>query len=110
MSPSIQLLKDRYLKNIKENPDLYIGIELEFPIVHTKDQPTDIEVTKDLMRFLVDALSLEVEKVDQEGNPIQLVEPLSQDRILFEVSYTTLEFAFGRAQNIQEAKDALMPI
>ena len=104
MSPSIQLLKDRYLKNIKENPDLYIGIELEFPIVHTKDQPTDIEVTKDLMRFLVDALSLEVEKVDQEGNPIQLVESKSQDRILFEVSYTTLEFAFGRAQNIQEVE------
>ena len=63
-----------------------IGIELEFPIVHTKGQPTDIEVSKDLMRFLVDALSLEVEKVDQEGNPIQLVEPKSQDRILFEVS------------------------
>ena len=104
MSPSIQLLKDRYLKNIKENPDLYIGIELEFPIVHTKGQPTDIEVSKDLLRFLVDALSLEVEKVDQEGNPIQLVEPLSQDRILFEVSYTTLEFAFGRAQNIQEVE------
>ena len=104
MSPSIQLLKDRYLKNIKENPDLYIGIELEFPIVHTKGQPTDIEVSKDLMRFLVDALSLEVEKVDQEGNPIQLVESKSQDRILFEVSYTTLEFAFGRAQNIQEVE------
>lgn len=104
MSPSIQLLKDRYLKNIKENPDLYIGIELEFPIVHTKGQPTDIEVSKDLLRFLVDTLSLEVEKVDQEGNPIQLVEPTSQDRILFEVSYTTLEFAFGRAQNIQEVE------
>lgn len=104
MSPSIQLLKDRYLKNIKENPDLYIGIELEFPIVHTKGQPTDIEVSKDLMNFLVDALSLEVEKVDQEGNPIQLIEPVSQDRILFEVSYTTLEFAFGRAQTIQEVE------
>ena len=104
MSPSIQLLKDRYLKNIKENPDLYIGIELEFPIVHTKGQPTDIEVSKDLLRFLMDALNLEVEKVDQEGNPIQLVEPMSQDRILFEVSYTTLEFAFGRAQNIQEVE------
>ena len=113
MSPSIQLLKDRYLKNIKENPDLYIGIELEFPIVHTKGQPTDIEVSKDLMRFLVDALSLKVEKVDQEGNPIQLVESTSQDRILFEVSYTTLEFAFGRAQNIQEVEgrfDAYMKV
>ena len=104
MSPSIKLLKNRYLKNIKENPELYVGIELEFPIVHTKGKPTDIEVSKDLLRFLVDALSLEVEKVDQEGNPIQLVEPVSQDRILFEVSYTTLEFAFGRAQNIQEVE------
>lgn len=104
MSPSIKLLKNRYLKNIKENPDLYVGIELEFPIVHTKGKPTDIEVSKDLMRFLVDALSLEVEKEDQDGNPIQLVEPKSQDRILFEVSYTTLEFAFGRAQKIQEVQ------
>ena len=102
MSPSIQLLKDRYLKNIQENPELYIGIELEFPIVHTKGKSTDIEVTKDLLRFLVDALGLEVEKEDQDGNPIQLVEPKSQDRILFEVSYTTLEFAFGRARSIQE--------
>ena len=104
MSPSIQLLKDRYLKNIKENPDLYVGIELEFPIVHTKGKPTGIEVSKDLLRFLVNALSLKVEKEDQDGNPIQLVEPKSQDRILFEVSYTTLEFAFGRAQKIQEVQ------
>ena len=104
MSPSIKLLKNRYLKNIKENPDLYIGIELEFPIVHMKGKPTDIEVSKNLMHFLVDALSLKVEKEDQDGNPIQLVEPMSQDRILFEVSYTTLEFAFGRAQKIQEVQ------
>ena len=104
MSPSVQLLKNRYLKNIKEDPDLYIGIELEFPIVHVNGQATDIEVSKDLLRFLVDALSLKVEKEDQDGNPIQLVEPMSQDRILFEVSYTTLEFAFGRAQNIQEVE------
>ena len=105
MSPSIKLLKNRYLKNIKENPDLYVGIELEFPIVHTKGKPTDIEVSKDLMRFLVDALSLKVEKEDQNGNPIQLVEPMSQDRILFEVSYTTLEFAFGKAKSIQEVEE-----
>ena len=103
--PFNSVIKRPLFKKIsKKNPDLYIGIELEFPIVHTKGQPTDIEVSKDLMRFLVDALSLEVEKVDQEGNPIQLVEPMSQDRILFEVSYTTLEFAFGRAQNIQEVE------
>lgn len=104
MSPSIQLLKNRYLKHIKENPDLFVGIELEFPIVHIGGNPTNIEVSKELMRFLVEALDLEVERLDEEGNPIQLVEPISQDRILFEVSYTTLEFAFGRVQNIQEVE------
>jgi len=102
MSPSIQLLKNRYLKHIKENPDLFVGIELEFPIVHTDGKPTDIEVSKELMCFLVKALNLEVERRDKEGNPIQLLEAFSQDRILFEVSYTTLEFAFGRARSIQE--------
>ena len=71
MSPSIQLLKDRYLKNIKENPDLYIGIELEFPIVHTKGQPTDIEVQQGFCcAFWWMLFSLKVEKEDQEGNPI----------------------------------------
>ena len=32
MTNAIQLLKDRYLKNIKEKPTIYVGIELEFPL------------------------------------------------------------------------------
>lgn len=31
---SYNLIKERYLKPLKINPDLFIGIELEFPIVH----------------------------------------------------------------------------
>ena len=110
MSPSIQLLKDRYLKNIKENPDLYIGIELEFPIVHTKGQPTDIEVSKDLLRFLVDALSLEVEKVDQEGNPIQLVEPLSQDRFCLRFPTRPWSLPLVGLRISKRLKDVFRPI
>ncbi|VLB04487.1 gamma-glutamylcysteine synthetase putative [Streptococcus pneumoniae] len=69
MSCSIDLLKHRYLKNIKENPELFVGIELEYPVA-----------------------SLEVD-------------PISQDAILFEVSYTTIEFAFGKAETIQEVEN-----
>lgn len=97
---AVGILKDHYLKNLKENPQLLIGVELEFPIVEKFGQPTDIEVTKGLLKEL--SQTYEVEKVDTDGNPIQLVEPVSGDRILFEVSYTTLEFAFGPAQSIQE--------
>lgn len=100
MARSIDLLKERYLKSIKENPNLLIGIELEFPIVSLDGGPTDIQVTKNLLKDLSNTFS--VEKYDRDGNPIQLFDPESGDRILFEVSYTTLEFAFGPATSIQD--------
>ena len=104
MSRSVEILKKRYLKNIKENPDLFIGIELEYPIVNLEGKATDGEVVKDLFRYLPSVLGFTIEKVDDFGNPIQLLDPVSQDTILFEVSYTTIEFAFGRAQTIQEVE------
>ena len=105
MSRSVELLKKRYLKNIKENPDLFIGIELEFPIVNLEGKATDGEVVKDLFRYLPLVLGFTIEKVDDFGNPIQLLDPVSQDTILFEVAYTTIEFAFGKAESIQEVEE-----
>ena len=64
MSRSIDLLKHRYLKNIKENPELFVGIELEYPVVNLKGDATDIEVIKHLFRYLVSGFNLTVEKVD----------------------------------------------
>ena len=105
MSRSVELLKKRYLKNIKENPDLFIGIELEFPIVNLEGKATDGEVVKDLFRYLPLVLGFTIEKVDDFGNPIQLLDPVSQDTILFEVAYTTIEFAFGKAESIREVEE-----
>ena len=105
MSRSVELLKKRYLKNIKENPDLFIGIELEYPIVNLEGKATDGEVVKNLFRYLPSVLGFTIEKVDDFGNPIQLLDPVSQDTILFEVAYTTIEFAFGRAKSIQEVEE-----
>ena len=105
MFRSIDLLKHRYLKNIKENPELFIGVELEYPVVNLEGNATDVEVIKQLFRHLVSDLHLTVEKVDDFGNPIQLVDPVSQNSILFEVSYTTIEFAFAKAETIQEVEE-----
>ena len=105
MSRSVDLLKKRYLENIKENPDLFVGVELEYPVVNLEGKATDIEVVKELFRYLPSVLGFTIEKVDDFGNPIQLLDPVSQDTILFEVSYTTIEFAFGRAKSIQEVEE-----
>ena len=105
MSRSVDLLKKRYLENIKETPDLFVGVELEYPVVNLEGKATDIEVVKELFRYLPSILGFTIEKVDEFGNPIQLLDPVSQDTILFEVSYTTIEFAFGRAKSIQEVEE-----
>ena len=104
MSRSIELLKSRYLKNLRDNPAIFVGIELEYPVVSIDDQATDIIVVQNLMRFLMSRLNFTIEKVDDFGNPIQLVDSISQDRILFEVSYTTIEFAFAKADSIKDVE------
>ena len=99
---AIKLLKEKYLSNMKEDSELFVGVELEFPIVETNGNKTNIEVTKNLFRTLANLSDFEVEKIDDEQNPIQLIHCSSKDRILFELSYNTIEFAFERAHSINE--------
>lgn len=99
---AIKLLKEKYLCNMKEDSELFVGVELEFPIVETNGNKTNIEVTKNLFRTLANLSDFEVEKRDDDQNPIQLVHCSSKDRILFELSYNTIEFAFERARSINE--------
>lgn len=106
MNLAQKLLAKRYLDPIKEEPEFFIGVELEYPIVNTKGEATDPHISKSLMNYIVEKLDFHVEKRDQEGNPIQLVQA-NGDCILFEVSYNTLEFAFAKAKTIQEIDDRL---
>ena len=99
---AIKLLKEKYLSNMKKDSELFVGVELEFPIVETNGNKTNIEVTKNLFRTLANLSDFEVEKRDDDQNPIQLVYCSSKDRILFELSYNTIEFAFERAHSIDE--------
>lgn len=102
---AIKLLKEKYLSNMKEDSELFVGVELEFPIVEIHGNKTNIEVTKNLFRTLANLLDFEVEKMDDDQNPIQLVHRSSKDRILFELSYNTIEFAFEKAHSIDEVAE-----
>ena len=99
---AIKLLKEKYLSNMKEDSKLFVGVELEFPIVETNGNKTNIEVTKNHFRTLANLSDFEVEKIDDNQNPIQLIHCSSKDSILFELSYNTIEFAFERACSINE--------
>ena len=102
---AIQLLKEKYLSNMKQDSELFVGIELEYPIVEIYGNKTNTEVTKDLFRTLAKRSDFEVEKIDDDNNPIQLIQRNTKDRILFELSYNTIEFAFERAHSINEVSE-----
>lgn len=101
LQEAYQLLKEQYLSPIKENPDLFIGVELEFPIVNCKGGRTDTDVTKKLLAYLGERTDFEVVSRDLDGNVIEVKHSRSNDVILFEFSYNTLEFAFEKADNIR---------
>ena len=99
-----ELLRERYFTNLKQSDDLFVGIELELPIVHLTGQAVEFSVVFDLFDQLVEQLPLSIEKADDNGQAIQLVSDETDDRILFEVGYNTLEFAFGKAETIGEVE------
>ena len=72
-----QLLAKRYLASLKNNPEQYIGVELEFPIVNTMGNKTDVLVTKALFRYLQEVEEFIAIKQDEDGNPVQLQHNLS---------------------------------
>lgn len=102
MKTARELLKERYIDQLKTSDDLFIGVEFEFPIVNLTGQATDTSVTRGLFDYLASLDSFEAVHTDQEGRAIELRHLPSQDHIVFEVSYNLIEFAFEKASKIQE--------
>ncbi|HFI0496022.1 TPA: glutamate-cysteine ligase family protein [Streptococcus suis] len=96
--------EEYYFANIKEKPELFIGVELEYPIVNISGKATSIQVATDMMRHISNQNGFTIVKRDDRGNPIELQHELG-DLILFEVTYNTLEFAFAKAKNIGSVEE-----
>ena len=107
MTTAKELLKQRYYLPIKEQHGLFVGIELEYPVVNLSGNATDVSLTKQLLIYLIDNFGFKADKFDSDNNPIQLIEQASGDMILFEVSYNTIEFAFAKASRIAEVEERL---
>jgi gamma-glutamylcysteine synthetase len=96
------LLQERYFSKLKQTDELFVGIELELPIVHLDGTAVAFDVVNGLFEELVEQLPFSIEKTDDHGQAIQLVADDNEDRILFEVGYNTLEIAFDKATTIPE--------
>lgn len=97
-----ELMRARYFSKLKQTSELFVGIELELPIVHLDGTAVDFRVVHGLFDTILEELPFSIEKTDASGKAIQLISDETEDRILFEVGYNTLEFAFDKAKTIGE--------
>ncbi len=113
-----ELLKERYFSHLHTEPTL-VGVELEFPIIRiSRNIPySTLHYAKDLLTELAKQERFIPIKYDASGRVIELEETVSKDHILYEVAYTTLEFAFAPEKELGEIEkrfqgylDCIQPI
>lgn len=102
-----ELLKQRYYKPIKDHTELFVGIELEYPVVNLSVNATAVSLSKQLFIYLLNNFDFHADKFDSDNNLIQFIDQVSGDMILFEVLYNTIEFAFAKASRIAEVEERL---
>ncbi|MGQ7338578.1 gamma-glutamylcysteine synthetase [Streptococcus suis] len=107
MTEITNFFKEQYISKIKNEPELFIGVELEYPIVNKRGKKTSIMVAKELFKYLSRLEGFDVVQFDGENNPIELIHS-SGDVILFEVTYNTIEFAFAKAYSIYEVESRFL--
>ncbi|HEM6138383.1 TPA: hypothetical protein U2C13_001975 [Streptococcus suis] len=73
MTEITNFFKEQYISKIKNEPELFIGVELEYPIVNKRGKKSSIMVAKELFKYLSRLEGFDVVQFDGENNPIELI-------------------------------------
>ena len=95
----------RYIIPTKEERREHVGVEFELPIVNLNREPVDFEVIHRMVEAFIAEFGFARLKFDDEGEICSAMEPLTGDDLSFDCSYNTLEFSFGREENLLLIRD-----
>jgi gamma-glutamylcysteine synthetase len=98
----LKKIEEKYINPTKRNPEKFIGIEFEFPVVNLKSLPVDFEIVHKLAEKFVSEFEFTKISLDEEGNIYCAVSEKNDDGISFDCSYNTLELSFGTEKNLRE--------
>jgi len=90
----------RYIEPTKEERLEYVGVEFELPIVNLSREPVEFDVVHRMVEAFVSEFAFDDFKYDDEGNICSALDPVTGDDLSFDCSYNTLEFSFGREENM----------
>lgn len=97
------LVKERFSKFEKISPKT-IGVEIELPIINKNHNCIEMSNIQELFEFLIDELDFIVEKKDNQGNVILLINENNGDKISLEYSENTIEISLKEDYNLYNLK------
>jgi len=95
------LLYEKYIAPTKTKDTLFVGVEIEFPVVNLAKKPVDFEVIHDLTKRFKAEFGFYVAVLDQERHISSLVHFGNDDILSYDCSYNNLELSFGKEERIE---------
>lgn len=101
-------LHNCYIVPTEHKKSIYAGIEIELPIINLRCEAADFDVVHDLTRSFGSHFDFAIDKNDDAGNPLFLIDRRTGDIFTFDCSYNTLEISLGMVDNLHDANARLM--
>jgi gamma-glutamylcysteine synthetase len=103
----LDLLYAKYIAPTKDKEKLYIGVEIEMPLINLAKGPVDFGVIHNLTRRFKDEFGFNIAVIDDEKNASSLTHFLTDDILSYDCSYNNLELSFGKEDTLAAISDRL---
>lgn len=98
-------LYNKYIRPTKKDRPLYIGIEIEMPVVNLSGTAADYAIAQAAADAARKKFGFLEEKRDENGICFSATRPDNGDNLSFDCSYNNLEISFGREQDLNLLED-----
>ncbi len=93
-------LYDRYIKPTENKKNVYIGVEIEMPIVNLEHKPVDFEIVHRLTGEFLKEFHFTPTGIDGHGNIYSALNKENGDIFSYDCSYNNMEFSFGKESEL----------
>jgi len=101
----LERLYDKYIKPTVGKQDLYVGVEIEMPIVNLAKEAVDFAVVHDLTRRFKQEFGFYTAVIDENKEACSLVHFQNDDILSYDCSYNNLELSFGRERDLNAVNE-----
>ncbi|MDR3304529.1 MAG: glutamylcysteine synthetase, partial [Clostridiales Family XIII bacterium] len=93
-------LYDKYIAPTKDKDALFIGVEIEIPIVNLAKKPVDFAVVHDLTRRFKSEFAFYTTVIDENKEICSALNFVNDDILSYDCSYNNLELSFGKEKDL----------